>query len=239
MVYNRILKSGVGTLQYTKYVASNDTWEPPAAISQATNLNYNDSVQVAVDDTGAAMVAWRSPTDVLASRYTKAKGFAPAGPLDLLDTQPYFYDSSLVSNGTDFLMSWSQPVGSTNNAYAARYSTTGAAWSSAELVSDGDLSLWNPPTSMLDPHGNAMVLWFQRPPSAGNYYDTHEYKFARQLAASDKWSKPASISKGKDYVGIGNAVVAQNGIVALVSAIYGYYDQDNSVAGQPYLSVFQ
>jgi hypothetical protein len=234
LVYNRRSNAtGVGAMYYAKFLASNKTWEFPAAIPVATESNsYYGGV--ALDDNGAAMVVWVSPAapfDLWASRYTKAKGFAPAVKLDDLDEQPNLngYQNALVTDGTDFFVTWGQQVGSTTNAYVNRYTTSENAWSGAELVSSGDTTLYNSPLIAVDPQGNLTVAWIQRGAT------TQEVYFNRWLSYAGQWSTPDRVATGKGY-DLVQLRAAANGIVDLLTLSNGYTE---GLPGQPYLHVFQ
>jgi hypothetical protein len=240
-----VMAGTTSALRFAKYVAGTDSWEQGAPVTGAESIvnNYNARPAVAVDDSGAAMVAWRSSAnDLVASRYTKAKGFGTAAPLEELATDvsvsPHNF---LASDGRDFFISWGQLVGSTLNAYAAHYSSTGGAWSAAQLVSDGDTGINAAPTLVADPQGNAAALWIQGEPMGPTYddYSAVQSKVARYLASEAEWATPATVSGGiryNPYIEPESAVAA-NGIIAWLVYYAGNYTSEDP--HEPLLHVFR
>ncbi len=239
--------TNVPTVNFTKYVATTNDWENSAPIDIIANLSPYYVPAIAFDDAGAAMVVWptsTAPLDMMASRYTKAKGFSAALPLDDLDTQPDPHRHySLASDGTDFYASWLQPVGATTNAYGARYSTADGTWTASQLLSDGDTSIAQAPMTTADKHGNAMALWLQGAYSQVTMYDSVQYSYARYLKGATSWAKPALVVGGKNFNQYSqqSAVAAGNGIIGLLVIDYGLYHADTMTSdpGQPLLNIFQ
>lgn len=241
--------AGAYALQFAKYVAATDGWEQSAPIESAANVSY-DTPAVALDEAGAAMVAWRNAAsnyDLTASRYTKARGFATPATLDELDTQPQLsYSNAIATDGTDFFITWMQTVGSTGNAYGSRFVTADGVWSAAQLLSDGDTGMDYPPSTIADPQGNAMSIWLQgNPVYTGTEYDYSavQWKYARFLASESAWVAPALITGGSAfdrYHGHVSAVSA-NGIAAVLTYFEGFYDNETMVytPGEPWLNVFR
>lgn len=235
LIYNRNTNAtNVGSMYFAKFLASNQTWEYPADVPVATAIYGYSGSAVSLDSEGAAMVIWTSlaaPYDLWASRYTKAKGFAAAVKLDDLDDQPYTngYQDALVTDGTDFYVAWGQPVGSTTNAYANRFSTAEGKWAGAELVSSGDTTLYDYPMIAVDPQRNVTVAWTQRGAT------TQEVYFTRFLSHAGAWTEPDLIATGKGYE-LRSLYAAENGIVDLLTHSDGYTE---NLPGQPYLHVFQ
>jgi hypothetical protein len=251
LVYDAVAAATyTGQLYFVKYVAATDNWEYAAPIAGASDVYGGAQVSLALDDAGVALVAWSNntaPYDLLASRYTKAKGFSVPTPLDDLDTPTASnYRTGAVSDGTDFIVSWSQMVGSTSNAYANRYSTADGAWSGAKLISDGDTGV-STPIAAADQHGNSMVMWVQESAMPGPDAESNkEFRFTRWRAGDTAWGKSVVLSHGKNfnqYEGF-SAATAANGIVALVYEDEGHYgdpaDPNNLPrAPQGFLNVFQ
>lgn len=243
------LNSAAGySLYFAKHVGATQAWEQAAPIPNATNVTY-DAPAVALDEAGAAMVAWRNGgtgNDLTASRYTKAKGFAMPATLDELDTAPQLsYSNPIATDGTNFFISWVQTVGSTGNVYGARYDTAGGAWSAATLLSDGDTGVNYASSTVADPHGNGMAIWLQGDAVyTNNMYDYSavEFKYARFSAAEGDWLAPQVIAGNKPYDQYRGhrSAVAQNGIVAVLNYTDGHNDSMNMyVPGQPLVSVFR
>jgi hypothetical protein len=245
MLVYQLGSSSANALHFAKYVAATDAWEPPAPVPNATNVLY-DTPAVALDESGAAMVAWRNGTgnyDLVASRYTKARGFAMPATLDDLDTQPQVsYSNPIATDGTNFFVTWSQDVGATANAYGARYSTADGAWSPATLLSDGDTGLGQPPSMVADAQGNAMSIWLQGDAIYENMmydYSAVQFKYARFQASEAAWQGPAVMVGNKNYDryhGHSSAVGA-NGMIAVLSYFEG--DYNTSTPAEPWLHVFR
>jgi hypothetical protein len=226
--------TNLGQLYFSKYVAATGDWEYPAELVGAASVDPYATVAVALDDAGVAVVAWpnsTAPYDLMASRYTKARGFSTPAPLDDLDTSPQIMpQGALASDGTDFVAAWRQPVGSTYNVYSSRYSTADAQWSAPELLSDGDTSINGYPLLVSDPHGNSMVAWV---------HTSEEVQFARWRQDAGAWVKSGVVVNGSESdpvhtynpYNVGIAVSA-NGIVNLLTT-----EADYSLA-QPLLNVF-
>ncbi len=229
--------TNLAQLSYSKYVAATGEWAYPADLTGATGLDPYTVIDVAFDETGAAMVAWInnvSPYDLMASRYTKAKGFSTPVPIDDpdIDAAPQISQvGSLTNDGTDFVLGWRQAVGSTSNVYSSRYSTADAAWSPAELVSDGATSVYGTPLLVSDPHGNSMIAWVQ---------NSTEVQFARWRHDGGAWDKGGIVVDGTTtdpphtYNSNSTAIaISANGIVNLVTT-EAEYDK-----AEPLLNVFQ
>jgi hypothetical protein len=237
MLIHNFITSNVGQLYFSKYVAATGEWEGAAIIPGAA-VNQDDSFSAALDDNGVAMVAWPTANaDLMASRYTKAKGFGTATPLDELDSRPVLdAKSSVVTDGNDFVVGWQQTVGSTQNAYANRYSTAEARWLGVELVSNGDSSVYGIPVVAADTHGNVLIAWPQKSANAGpNTYEDVGIQFARWTRASSAWwtGDTGATPLGYNYVAIAGSA---NGVINVMSQDHGnYIDRP----GQPFLHVFQ
>lgn len=226
--------TNLGQLYFSKYVAATGEWESAAELTGAANLDPYSTIAVALDEAGAAVVAWPStamPYDLVVSRYTKAKGFSMPKPVDDLDTSPQILQQgTLTSDGSDFVVAWRQPVGSTYNVYSSRYSTAEAAWSPAELLSDGDTSVSGLPVLGSDSRGNSMVAWV---------HTNSEVRFARWLRNTGAWTTGVVVDgNDSDPVHTYNPyaismAVSANGIVNLLLT-----EADYSTA-QPLLNVFQ
>jgi hypothetical protein len=238
LVHNVVVtSSGIGQLFFNKFVAATGAWESSAPIPDTVVDRYA-RFSLALEDSGVAMVAWPASTDLMATRYTKAKGFATAVPVDDLATAPLIdARASVVYDGADFIIAWSQLVGATSNAYANRYSTEQAKWLGAELLSDGNSSIFAIPVAVADPQGNALVVWSQRAPSSGSgsNYDNVAIKFARWTGVLGAWSSgdTGAAALGYDHVSISGSA---NGIANVVSQDHGNYADR---PGQPFLNIFR
>jgi hypothetical protein len=243
LVYNKVSSANnLGQLHYAKFIAATADWEQSAPITGATGVGYSSAFGVALDNTGAAAVVW--PTsgpafDLVASRYTKAKGFTMPVPLDDLDT-PASVDArnGIVTDGTDFVVSWAQTVGSTNNVYSSRYSTAEGVWLPGVLVSDGDTGINGRPRTVADEHGNCLILWTQASASSAVSNEDTEFRFSRWRAGSSAWAASGLIADGKNYDHnlFAAAPAASNGTIALVTQDIGnYVDRP----GEPFLNIFR
>jgi hypothetical protein len=228
--------TNLAQLYYSKYVATTGEWSYPAELPGAAGLDPYTAIDVALDGTGTAMVAWINnvpPYDLMASRYTKAKGFSTPVPIDDpdVDAAPQILQQgSLTYDGTDFVLGWRQAVDSTYNVYSSRYSTAGAAWSPAELLSDGSISIYGMPMLVSDPHGNSMIAWVQT---------STVVQFARWRKDGGAWDTGvvvdgATTDPTHTFNSYSTSIaISANGIVNLVTT-EGEYGK-----AEPLLNVFQ
>ncbi len=228
LVFNDIA-ADVGTIHYSKYAAGTGDWSFDLPITGASPARSGPYIAMSAE--GAAVVVYDAGNDLTASSYTKARGFAAPTVIDELDTQVYLASAGpIVTDGRQFLLTWQQPIGTTNNTYAAISSE--GTWSSVELVSDGDVTGSGFPVPIADVQGNLTIVWSQGGPP------TFDVFFARRPSGASAWQAPQelSVSTPRPY-GNFRASAASNGMIGLAMPVT-YQSASSEQRAQPFFALF-
>lgn len=171
-----------------RYIASTAKWGVTALNSPAAD-GYAQSVSVATNPAGQAVVAWvrttgtsTSTDDLLGSYFDKAWS-TPA----TISTATTTISTPATSawTGKSFLVAWSQSGGTPFNVYASEYTTS---WSKAAIVSDGNHSAGTPWLAG-DSRGNALLIWPQQSDTAATTtLIPIDVFFSRFTGSTEKWS---------------------------------------------------
>jgi hypothetical protein len=179
---------------YYSRKAVGGSWQYAVKIPSSTRPNDGLSV---VSDGDGAMAIWSvydalNKSQVVASRYTKAKQFAAPVPIsdpDLTDSVSMNTRHNLASNGKSFFATWVQAVGASLNAYATRYDIAKGSWDALPtVVSDGASITGYYASIGVDSHGNALVAFDQEGAAS------RLLMYARFTASSGAWAAPALLA---------------------------------------------
>ncbi len=204
----------------SRYLKADETWSYPTDVANSLDANLYPSSSwrpaVSTDASGGAMAIWSTDYDVVASRFTKAGGWTDATPIDTSDGYVYPQEFGLGYAAGDFATFWQQPVGSTHNAYSARYTTE---WAAAGLLSDGDNSTLNGFSYYgwgfgLDRHGNGIAIWMQS--NTRNSVTGNDVMFSRLVHSSGTWAAPGFANATQSDYYLSKLGVGWHGTAAVV-----------------------
>jgi Bacterial Ig-like domain len=200
---------------FSRYSPSNELWTTPAPIPGS---EYADVVRVALNDESEVMATWTQnaePLDLLASRFTKAKGWSTPVVIDDgpgLAVAP----GALVADGREFIAVWVQMVNQLNNLFTSRFTGAEGRWNPPALLSSGDIAA-TAPSLGVDAQGNGLLVW-----TAGSFPNRTTLELLRYDAVAQAWSRasnPVMSDVGMSDVGytIGRITVAPDGTAALLA----------------------
>lgn len=142
-------------------------WSAPAQISSGTSLD--EMARPAIDAAGAAIVAWRrvgpagpsGNAGVQARRHSPGTGWSPIVDLVTGANQPTPSVGIAVDPAGNAFVTMTRFVTADDaRLHAARFSAATGAWSAANpLSATAQLSALS--NVAVDPHGNAVAIWFQ------------------------------------------------------------------------------
>ncbi len=151
-----------------RYITSTG-WSTPELVEMGDD--YVDSVQTAMDDEGNALIVWRQKSDltyynIWSKRYTVAKGWGVAEPIDTVSTGIGVRSESpkISINSSGYAIAvWEQNDTfqfSDNNILSNRY-TPDEGWGEPQLLETNTISRASSPQVGIDSNGNALVVWQQ------------------------------------------------------------------------------
>jgi hypothetical protein len=200
--------NAISTFSYTSVTATDagvyfsrkaaaGSWQYATKIPSST---LPDNGPFVLSDGDGAMAIWSTYDSMgakyrlMASRYTKAKQFAPPvliGDPDLTDYIIMSSGHNLATNGKGFFASWTQSVGASRNAYATRYDIATAKWDALPtVVSDGEAITGGGSSVGVDGHGNALVAFDQQAAQNGTLL-----MFARFTASNGAWAPAVPLTE--------------------------------------------
>ncbi len=135
-------------------------WSMPQAIDNVSGSAYRP--QVAVDDSGNAIVVWYqydgSRFNIYSNRYVSGTGWEGAQLIETDDTGDASYPQvAMDGNGTAVVV-WSQFDGTRNSIWSNRY-VPGTDWEGAQLIEANDAGNAMNPRVAMDDSGNAVAVW--------------------------------------------------------------------------------
>ncbi len=174
----------VNTVRVVRYLKASNDWDAVDGIpnSEGAEIGYALPPRIAADPMGGAMALWTNAADIVASRFTKAAGWAAAAPVDTGAGTADSWSAAVDHGGGEFGAFWFQDVSGTMNVYASQYTD---AWQEPALVSDGDTGVffWSDLGFGLDRHGNGLGVWIQQ-----IAVGTQDVLFGRFVHSSATWT---------------------------------------------------
>ncbi|MDH3364991.1 MAG: hypothetical protein OEM29_03160 [Thermoplasmata archaeon] len=120
--------------------------------------------QVAVDDSGNAMVVWQQydgvRNNIWSNRFTVEAGWGEAALLETNNSGDAVKPQIAVDNSGNATAVWQQDNGTRYCIYSNRY-VVGTGWGSAKLIESNDSEGAFNPQIAVDDSGNATVVWEQ------------------------------------------------------------------------------
>jgi hypothetical protein len=203
-------------IHYTRRTAEG-AWSSSKISGSLPANNYSIALASAADGAMATWVDYASDTQtyrLLASRYTRAKGFAAPVPIqDPELTGSIALDSAngtIASDGATFFVVFNQTV-SVQNTYATKFDIASGKWDGVPtLLSSGESNTGSAVVGV-DTHGNALAAFAQE---RGAYeYTTYSARFR---ASTGEWAQ-AQPATDDTVSAVPTAIgVAENGIASLL-----------------------
>ncbi len=172
-------------LQIYKSEYRDGEWTHPSGLADNISPDGQDAYvpQVAMDDSGNAVITWDQTVDggtlqIYKSEYRDGAWAHPAGPEDSISPDGDAYNNQVAMNaGGNAVIVWEEYDGSHNWIFKSEY--RGGAWTHPEGLQDGispDGQSANFPRVAMDDSGNALIAWIQ---SDGNHDQIFksEYRF--------------------------------------------------------------
>ena len=169
----------VGTpgLFKTQYTASSETWDAPVKFDAGDTTNFASNLNLDMDDSGNAVIAWSQYENFDAPLYRSDFGFSTAGtwthPLDMNDhTSPILthttFSSSIAMGGGEAYIAWRSNSSDLGRHHVFLSHFNGASWDDPtdgmDFVSipsaQGGRSATDPAMAM-DSTGDAILVWAQ------------------------------------------------------------------------------
>ncbi len=208
-------------MYYSRH-APNGNWLFPSRIPGPTRTRTSGPFVQADGDGAMAIWAEYDPLvpsglsyTLLASRYTKAKGFT--APVQISDPELKgdigLSRRSFVGNATGYLIAYSQLVGATRNVYATRYDLSAGAWDKLPtLISDGVSYGGFMPTIGVDDRGNALLA--SDPQPAGEPWAITGARYRADRGEWTAFPEPLSTEPGNYQTPL--LAIGGNGVAALL-----------------------
>jgi len=175
------------TIRAARFVSSQG-WSPPVAISTSGNDAYD--VQIAMDATGNAIVAWEQDVDgeesIFARRFDVADGWGAQSQLEV-DGEEGYGPRLAVSPDGNAIVAWVRADGEAGTIVAARY-TDQEGWEQPLTVQGGKLLYLFDLHIAANARGDVLATWCQTDGSRNNVWHA-------RFVPGTGWQAPALAEK--------------------------------------------
>lgn len=176
--------------------------------------------QVAVSESGTAIVVWDQDGNISACRYVSGKGWEDAQLLETADGMAEGARIAMDAQGNAIAVWWQRDEDNHHSIYAKRY-TVGIGWRATLPLETSDEFADEPQVAM-DTEGNAIAIWEQEGES------NIRRIFVCRFAVVGGWGEVTPIDSGEREASspqiaidsTGNAIAAWREDVSHVSSIY-------------------
>lgn len=140
-------------------------WDTAQQVETQTP-KYRSGLQVALDQTGHAIVVWSQTeavaarNDIFSSRYTPSSGWSQAQEIDAEPVRTAVNPVIAMNPSGSAVAVWAQNDGTRANIWANTYSPS-IGWATPELIETNNKGTANNPKIVMDSQGNAHVVWIQ------------------------------------------------------------------------------
>jgi hypothetical protein len=205
-------QAGTPNQIYATYFKNGGTFDTPAPISAAQD-GYAPFVALGYGGTGA--VAWTAQTTtgvyhVFARVFdpTQASHFDVVHKVDNASSSAFQVQLGVAANG-DVTVVWRESVGTTGgSANVSRYTASTKSWSTPEVLVTDSVNCPDSVSLAVDPGGNALVAWVQRPNCGANAAGP---AYGRRYTVGGGWVPP--LSQAATLLQIADAVIFTDVVV--------------------------
>ena len=167
-----------------RYSATSGTWGTAALIETDNTAPFGAfAPEIAIDPDGNGIAVWfqhdGTRNNIWANRYSAASATWGAAVLIETDNAGTAKNPEIaMDHSGNAIVVWYQSDGTRYNILANRYSTSSAAWGTAQLIETNDAGAgayaYSPQIAM-DGSGNALVVWYQYDSSMHNNIWANRY----------------------------------------------------------------
>ncbi len=161
-------------------------WSHPEDLTEFISLDglYAESPQVAMDDSGNAVIAWEQHNganwQVFKSEYRDGAWTDPAG---VSESGSVIVSQVAMDNNGNALIAWTQDVDHHGQIFISEY--RGGAWTGPVNISQSEQNTECPRVAM-DNNGNALIVWYQPDGSNLKMIFKSEYR-------DGEWTHPSGL----------------------------------------------